>query len=53
MAYRVRAFAHDLVALNMAKSNMQKRNRIIDDAGPKLIHCIGGSILSEKVDFSV
>ena len=40
MAHRVQVFSCELNAINYVKHDKQKRNRIIDEGGMELVHCI-------------
>ena len=40
MAHRVRVFSKELNALNKNKHDKEKCNRIIDEGGMELVHCI-------------
>ena len=40
MAHRIEAYKHELKALDRVKEGKHKRNRIIDEAGMDLVHCI-------------
>ena len=40
MAHRVKVFSHEINAINDVKHNKQKCNRIIDEGGMELVHCI-------------
>ena len=40
MAHRVRVFFRELNAINDVKHDKQKCNRIIDEGGIELVHCI-------------
>ena len=40
MAHRVHEFPRELNAINNVKNDKQKCNRIIDEEGMELVHCI-------------
>ena len=40
MAHRVQVFSRELNAIINVKHDKQKRNRIIDEGGMELVHCI-------------
>ena len=44
MAHRVQVFSRELNAINNVKHDKQKRNRIIDEGGMELVHCISDCV---------
>ena len=44
MAHRVHVFSRELNAIDNVKHDKEKCNRIIDEEGMELVHCIGDNV---------
>ena len=56
MAYTVCSHAREIIALGKVKNSTEKRNRIIDEAGIDLVHCIcdcARNVISKNIPLTV